>query len=127
MGGNSTRNVNKIDFIAFVTCFMMTKRNLNDKEQNSIWISNCFLRLRIMKNQYVNWVYSVNFNYTPYVCLFETSMAVVSILSDILSYLIFNNLADYLKINFNSRQQKFWMSSLWGCALFIKRIYENMD
>jgi hypothetical protein len=114
MGGNSTWNVNKIDFMAFVTCYMMTKRKLYDKEQNSIWIPNCFICLRFMKNQYLNWVNSVNFIYTPYIGLFITGMAAVSISSDILGFsniltLPFNSgsfLACYLKINFNWRLQK---------------------
>jgi hypothetical protein len=36
MGGNSTCNENKKDFIAFVTCYMMTKLKLYEKEQNPI-------------------------------------------------------------------------------------------
>jgi hypothetical protein len=42
--GNSTWNGNKINFMAFVTRYMMTKRKQYDKEQNSIWISQCFIR-----------------------------------------------------------------------------------
>jgi hypothetical protein len=115
MGGNSTWNVNKIDFISFVTCYMMTKMKLYDKEQNSIFISKRFICLRIMKNQYVNWVHRVNFNYTLYIGLFVTGMAVVSISSEFLLgfsnmlTLPFNRrsfLVYYLKINFNSRFQK---------------------
>jgi hypothetical protein len=45
--------INKIGFMAFATCYTMTKRKLYDKEQNSIGISKYFLHLRIMKNQYV--------------------------------------------------------------------------
>jgi hypothetical protein len=29
-------NVQKIDFMAFATCYMMTKRKLYEKEENSI-------------------------------------------------------------------------------------------
>jgi hypothetical protein len=84
------------------------------EEQKSIWILKCFIRLRIMKYQYVNWVNSVNFNYTLYIGLFITGMAAVSISSDKLGFsniltLPFNSgsfLAGYLKINFNSRLQK---------------------
>jgi hypothetical protein len=82
-------NVNIIDFMTFVTCYMMTKKKLYDKEQIFIWILKCFIGLRIMKNQYVNWVNninSVNFNYTLYIGLLIAGMTAVSISSDILVF-----------------------------------------
>jgi hypothetical protein len=115
IGGNSIWNVNEIDFMTFVIFYMMTKRKLYDKEHNSIWISKCFIRLRIMKNHYVTGANSVDFNYTLYIGLFISGMAAVSFSSDKLGFsniltLPFNShsfFADYLKINFNSQLQKF--------------------
>jgi hypothetical protein len=84
------------------------------EEQNSIWILKWFIGLRIMKDQYVNWVNSVDFIYTLYIGLFITGMAAVSVSSDIQGFsniwtLPFNSgsfLAVYLKINFNSQLLK---------------------